>query len=261
MRLLTKTAAAAVMMAGLGMLAAPAAEAIPQVIQYNLAFSTGQAPGLTPTDFVFTTDFQQWDPAAFVGSTLTGVFISVTGNSGGTVDFYDSTTPGCLPTCTGGGTLVGLPSGNPTKAGVEIRVKTPDAPGLIVAIPTTILGANQTIAAGSTLGAPAFTLALGGTDTQTHNVAAGDIAMYIGAGILQTATGSCFLVTPNSACSFSITNATGNVGTAPHITAEQSGFIKYTYDDGVTLSPEPASMALLGAGLLGLAAFRRRFAR
>jgi hypothetical protein len=253
MGLLTKTVAAAALVAGVGLMAAPAAQAVPQTVSYNIVFSAGQAPGLTSTDYFFTAGFQQWDSSLFpAGSTLTGVYIEVTGNAGGSVDFFDSSPPN------GGGTLVGG-GANPTKAGVQISVATPDS-GVVIPVPTTVLATSQVVASGSVAGGiGSYTLAINGTDTKSYNVPGANLGIYEGSTVLTTTGGVCGgSPTANSACSFVVTNTTGNIASSPHLTAEELGIITYTYDDGTTLSPEPASMAMLGAGLFGLAALRRR---
>jgi hypothetical protein len=101
--------------------------------------------------------------------------------------------------------------------------------------------------------------------------AAGGINVEIGyadnahSGACADATGDCFPSTPFGASSsvafFGAAGGTlGGTGGCDHGVAPcwDSGAIRITVNDTTTTTPEPGSMFLLGAGLIGLAAWNRK---
>lgn len=74
----------------------------------------------------------------------------------------------------------------------------------------------------------------------------------------QASGGGLFPITVTTLTSLICNTGGGNGGCSQVTTADASALVSYTYDDGVITTPEPASMALLGAGMLALGAIRRR---
>lgn len=77
-------------------------------------------------------------------------------------------------------------------------------------------------------------------------------------GLYEAPGGGLFNVGISALSGLSVTGGNGNTVITQATTAGLTASVTYTYDDGTVASPEPASMAILGAGLAGIGLLRRR---
>jgi hypothetical protein len=105
----------------------------------------------------------------------------------------------------------------------------------------------QNIAAGQTKNFGPFN----GTD-------AANAVLNAGLAAFQANGGGSFTVSCTSLSSIGVTGGGGNIATTQATTAGCGADISYDYTPGTTRVPEPAGLAVMGLGLAGIAAFRRR---
>lgn|GEM_PF-3558232 len=82
--------------------------------------------------------------------------------------------------------------------------------------------------------------------------------IFAGFGAYQNAGGGLFGITATTISGFALTGGGGQITSAQTTQGTFTGAVSFLFDDGAVTTPEPASMALLGAGMLALGVARRR---
>lgn len=253
-KLVGKVLAGAAVLSAALLVAAPAAQAgLLTTSNLGIVFTitapvgvAGQDAGtLTATNYTFSGAFPLFNSTledascsnAFTTCTLQSAVISITGNAGGSIGFYN--TSGSASTLQAG-----------SQVGAKLTVNTPFSTS-IIATPATATVTDQACAANTSPNNLCLTLNVSATQTVgSGNITGANLATLVGAGNM--------VVPGDTANSSSLLSTLGNVSTLPNITADLTGYVVYTYNETVSSAPEPASMALVGVGIAGLAFIRRR---
>ncbi len=256
MRMFTKSAVAAVAATGLGLLAAPVAQATPTYTQNfsNYSCAAGSCTGTDTTgsqstDYLATFNIPKFDTSL---GTLTNMVISVTPtngisatasikNSGGTDATSVFITQESLITTTasaavGATTVTGGSNGGDSNLSFT-GLANPGVSVGTIAAGATVNGINLS---GNFAASP--TMSFSGIDPNLEALGGGTFGITFATGEYTTLGSSGG-------------NLSASVATSDNINMS----VQYTYTNPPPPPvPEPASLALLGAGLAGLGAVRRR---
>jgi PEP-CTERM motif len=236
------------------MASAPAHAGLVSTDQLGITFTITDPSGvagndastLNPTNYGFSGQFTLFNTGvaqakdancgtAGYTCTLTSAEIFITGNTGGTIAFGNNT-----------GSSGAINAGS--QFGATITVYTPFGTQ-IIATPAVTVSSNINCAPNTPTCASISTSA---------NASANSGAITSGAALSSlTGTGST-TIAGDTADSLTDLHLSGSVGSTPNITADVTGYIVYTFDEEPVNTPEPATLALFGVGLTGIAFLRRR---